>query len=119
MDPKSVLEFATKNNAKMLDLRFTDLPGLWQHVSYPIGELEEGTFKDGFGFDASSIRGWQSIHESHMLLIPAPHPACARPSPASPALGDDPRPRRAGPPGAVPSRSPQYRQESRGLCGQV
>ena len=41
MDPKGVLEFANKNNAKILDLRFTDLPGLWQHVSYPIGELEE------------------------------------------------------------------------------
>ena len=73
MDAKQVLEFASKNNAKILDMRFIDLPGIWQHVSYPIGELEEScSFKDGFGFDASSIRGWQSIHESDMLLIPDP-----------------------------------------------
>src|SRR5580698_10761837 len=75
MDPKGVLEFANKHNAKMLDLRFTDLPGLWQHVSYPIGELEEDSFTDGFGFDGSSIRGWQAINESDMLLIPDPETA--------------------------------------------
>src|SRR5580704_14930620 len=75
MDPKGVLEFANKNGAKILDLRFTDLPGLWQHVSYPIGELEESSFKEGFGFDGSSIRGWQSIHESDMLLMPDPDTA--------------------------------------------
>src|SRR5580693_4395160 len=86
MDPKSVLEFAAKHNAKMLDLRFTDLPGLWQHVSYPIGELEEYSFKDGFGFDASSIRGWQSIHESDMLLIPDPDSAFMDPFREAPTL---------------------------------
>src|SRR5580658_1608187 len=86
MNPKEVLEFAAKNNAKMLDLRFTDLPGLWQHVSYPIAELEEDTFKDGFGFDASSIRGWQSIHESDMLLIPDPNTAFMDPFRDSPTL---------------------------------
>ena len=86
MDPKAVLEFAAKNNAKMLDIRFTDLPGLWQHVSYPIGELEEDSFKDGFGFDASSIRGWQSIHESDMLLIPDPSTAFMDPFRDSPTL---------------------------------
>jgi glutamine synthetase len=75
MDPKQVLEFASKNNAKILDLRFVDMPGIWQHVSYPIGELEESSFKDGFGFDASSIRGWQAIHESDMLLVPDPNTA--------------------------------------------
>ena len=89
MDPKAVLEFAAKNNAKMLDLRFTDLPGLWQHVSYPIGELEEGSFKDGFGFDASSIRGWQSIHESDMLLIPGPRHRVHGPVPRHAHAGDD------------------------------
>src|SRR5581483_6625201 len=73
MDPKGVLDFANKHNAKILDLRFTDLPGLWQHVSYPIGELEESSFKAGFGFDGSSIRGWQSINESDMLLLPDPN----------------------------------------------
>src|SRR5207245_8609461 len=70
MDPKGVLEFAAKNNAKILDLRFVDLPGIWQHVSFPIQELDEDSFEDGFGFDASSIRGWAAIHESDMLLVP-------------------------------------------------
>src|SRR5579862_7468645 len=86
MDAKSVLEFAKKNNAKILDIRFTDLPGVWQHVSYPIGELVEGSFKDGFGFDASSIRGWQSIHESDMLLIPDPSTAFMDPFRDAPTL---------------------------------
>src|SRR3974390_560228 len=71
-DPKSVLEFAKQNNVQMLDLRFTDLPGLWHHVSFPIGQLTEASFDDGFGMDGSSIRGWAAIHESDMLLIPDP-----------------------------------------------
>src|SRR5271157_2950000 len=71
-DPKSVLEFAKHNNVQMLDLRFTDLPGLWHHVSFPIGQLTEASFDDGFGMDGSSIRGWAAIHESDMLLIPDP-----------------------------------------------
>src|ERR1043166_1006361 len=69
-DPKTVLEFAKKNEARLLDLRFTDLPGLWHHVSYPMSEVSESSFEDGFGMDGSSIRGWAAIHESDMLLIP-------------------------------------------------
>src|SRR5574337_207387 len=72
MDPKTVLEQAAKHNAKILDLRFTDLPGLWHHVSFPIEQLTESSFQDGFGIDGSSIRGWASIHESDMLLVPDP-----------------------------------------------
>src|SRR5260370_41468986 len=86
MDAKGVLEFAKKHGAKILDLRFIDVPGLWQHVSYPIGELEESSFKEGFGFNASSIRGWASIHESGMLLIPHPDPAFNGPFLATPTL---------------------------------
>jgi glutamine synthetase len=71
-DPKTVLEFAKKNEVKILDLRFTDLPGLWHHVSYPIDQLSEASFEEGFGMDGSSIRGWAAIHESDMLLIPDP-----------------------------------------------
>lgn len=70
MTPKEVIEFAKKNGARQLDLRFTDLPGLSQHISYPIGQLEEDSFEDGFGIDGSSIRGWAAINESDMLLIP-------------------------------------------------
>jgi glutamine synthetase len=72
MKPSEVLEYAKKNNAKILDLRFVDVPGIWQHVSFPIGELSEESFDAGFGMDASSIRGWAAIHESDMLLIPDP-----------------------------------------------
>ena len=86
MDPKSVIEFAAKNNAKILDLRFIDLPGIWQHVSYPIAELKASSFKEGFGFDASSIRGWASIHESDMLLIPDPDTAFMDPFRDTPTL---------------------------------
>jgi glutamine synthetase len=72
MTPKEVLEYAKKHDAKQLDLRFTDLPGVQQHVTYPITELEESSFEEGFGFDGSSIRGWAAINESDMLLIPDP-----------------------------------------------
>src|SRR5487761_885051 len=86
MDAKGVLEFAKKRGAKILDLRFIDVPGIWQHVSYPIGELSEDSFEEGFGFDASSIRGWASIHESDMLLIPDPNTAFMDPFRDSPTL---------------------------------
>ncbi len=69
-DPKKVLDFVKENNVQVLDLRFTDLPGLWHHVSYPINQLSEASFEEGFGMDGSSIRGWAAIHESDMLLIP-------------------------------------------------
>jgi glutamine synthetase len=71
-DPKTVLDFAKSNDAKILDLRFTDIPGLWHHVSYPIEQLTEAAFSEGFGIDGSSIRGWAAIHESDMLLKPDP-----------------------------------------------
>ena len=72
MNPKEVLEFAKSKGAKQIDLRFTDLPGLAQHISYPIGQLTEDSFEEGFGIDGSSIRGWAAINESDMLLIPDP-----------------------------------------------
>jgi glutamine synthetase len=70
MTPKEVLDMAKENGAKLVDLRFMDFPGLWQHFSVPIRELTESSFEDGFGFDGSSIRGWQPIHASDMLVIP-------------------------------------------------
>jgi glutamine synthetase len=70
--PKEILEFVKKNGVKFLDLRFTDLPGLWHHVTFPTDQFEESSFEDGFGMDGSSIRGWAAIHESDMLLIPDP-----------------------------------------------
>jgi glutamine synthetase len=79
MTPKEFFEFAEKNNAKMVDLKFTDLLGTWQHCSYPVETWDEGTFKDGLGFDGSSIRGWQGIHVSDMLAVPDPDTAVIDP----------------------------------------
>ncbi len=70
MTPKEVLEFAKENDVRVVDLRFMDFPGVWQHFTVPLGELEESSFEDGFGFDGSSIRGWQPIHASDMLVVP-------------------------------------------------
>ncbi len=70
MTPKEFFEFAKKNNAKMIDLKFADLLGTWQHCSYPTETWDESTFADGVGFDGSSIRGWQGIHMSDMLAVP-------------------------------------------------
>ena len=75
MTPDEVLEYAKQNNVVMVDLRFTDWPGTQQHCSYPIGEIDESAFEEGLGFDGSSIRGWQGIHESDMLMIPDPRTA--------------------------------------------
>src|SRR5512135_1508431 len=72
MNAKEVLDVAAAHSVKMVDIRFTDLPGLWQHVSFPIHHLEASSFEDGFGMDGSSIRGWAAIHESDMLLVPDP-----------------------------------------------
>jgi glutamine synthetase len=86
MSPKELLEFAKKNDAKQVDLRFTDLPGLSHHVSYPIHELTEESFEEGFGFDGSSIRGWAVINESDMLLVPDPATVFVDPFAETPTL---------------------------------
>ncbi len=86
MNGKQVLEFAKKNNVVMVDLKFTDWPGLWQHFSVPLHELEESSFEDGFGFDGSSIRGWQAIHASDMLVVPDPDTAMLDPFCDAPTL---------------------------------
>jgi glutamine synthetase len=70
MTPEQVLAMAKENDVKVVDIRFMDFPGMWQHFTYPVGELDEGSFEDGFGFDGSSIRGWQPINASDMLVIP-------------------------------------------------
>jgi glutamine synthetase len=70
MNPAEVLKFAEKNGAKMVDFKFIDLLGIWQHTTMPIHKLEVDTFKEGYFFDGSSIRGWQPIHASDMIFIP-------------------------------------------------
>ena len=70
MTPKEFFRFAEEHDARMVDLKFMDLLGSWQHCSFPIDTWDEGTFEDGVGFDGSSIRGWQGIHVSDMLAMP-------------------------------------------------
>ncbi len=73
-------------NAKMVDFKFVDFPGVWQHFSVPVSELDEGSFEDGFGFDGSSMRGWAPIHASDMLIIPDAKSAIMDPFMSVPTL---------------------------------
>jgi glutamine synthetase len=77
--PRGVIEWARQQGLVMVDLKFVDLPGQWQHFTVPINELKESVFADGLGFDGSSIRGWQKINESDMLVIPDPSTALVDP----------------------------------------
>lgn len=86
MTPEEVLQFAREQGAKMVDFKFVDLPGTWQHFSVPMRELELETFVEGKAFDGSSLRGFQSIHESDMLIIPDPDSAIMDPFTAAPTL---------------------------------
>src|SRR6476659_8146105 len=74
-----VLKLVKDSNVEIVDVRFCDLPGLMQHFSVPSHELTEDVFEDGLGFDGSSIRGFQEIQESDMLLIPDPDTAAIDP----------------------------------------
>ena len=75
MTAPEVLELIKKEKVEVVDLRFMDFPGLWQHFSIPAREISEDTFEGGVGFDGSSIRGWQAINESDMLVKPVPETA--------------------------------------------
>ena len=79
MNVKEVLDLVKKNKVEIVDFKFVDVPGLWQHFSVPAAELTADLFEDGIGFDGSSIRGFQSINESDMLLIPDPETAIMDP----------------------------------------
>ena len=77
--PDDTWQLAKEAKAKIVDLKFTDLLGVWQHFSIPIEDLNDELFEEGIGFDGSSIRGFQSIHESDMLLVADPETACLDP----------------------------------------
>lgn len=68
--PADVLKTIKDNGIQIVDLRFTDFPGLWQHTSFPAEFIDEDSFDSGLGFDGSSIRGWKGISESDMLIVP-------------------------------------------------
>src|SRR5579863_1298424 len=69
---KAALDFIKKRGAKIVDFKFIDMPGMWQHTSVPAETVGESEFADGIGFDGSSIRGFQEIQESDMVLLPDP-----------------------------------------------
>lgn len=70
MKPEEVSKYCKENGIHIIDFKFNDLPGLWQHFSIPVGELSDAIWTEGIGFDGSSIRGFQAINESDMLLMP-------------------------------------------------
>ncbi len=77
--PREVLALCREKGVKAVDMRFMDFPGLWQHFTIPVDKLDEDVFEDGLGFDGSSIRGWQAINESDMLIVPQPETAILDP----------------------------------------
>jgi glutamine synthetase len=83
---RDAIEFARKAGVQIVDLKFVDLPGIWQHFSFTTDELTEELFTEGIGFDGSSIRGFQKIHESDMLLVPDPETAVVDPALEVPTL---------------------------------
>jgi len=86
MDAKGVLKYIAEKEIKFVDFKFMDFLGTWQHFSVPETELTEASFEDGFGFDGSSIRGWQAINESDMLILPDPSTAFLDPFRSIPTL---------------------------------
>ena len=89
-DPKKLIERVFKmiqqHSLQMVDVKFVDFPGVWQHVTLPIRELTEESFEEGFGFDGSSIRGWTPIHASDMLVVPDADTARVEPFASVPTL---------------------------------
>jgi glutamine synthetase len=86
LKPNDVVKLAKDSNVKMIDFKFVDLPGVWQHYSIPVYRLEESLFEDGIGFDGSSIRGFAQIQESDMLVFPDPDTAFVDPMLEVPTL---------------------------------
>ncbi|MBF8248159.1 MAG: L-glutamine synthetase, partial [Bacteroidetes bacterium] len=83
---EKVFKLIKDRDVKIVDLKFTDLLGQWQHFSVTTTEFSEETFEDGIGFDGSSIRGFRKIHESDMILFPDPDSAFVDPFTAAPTL---------------------------------
>ena len=84
--PAEALEWSRSTQAKMVDLKFTDLLGAWQHMTLPLSAFDEDAFEEGLGFDGSSIRGWQGISESDMLLFPQADTAILDPFTETPTI---------------------------------
>jgi glutamine synthetase len=85
-DAREALEWAAETRVSMVDLKFCDLLGTWQHMTLPLRAFGAESFEEGLGFDGSSIRGWQPIHASDMLVMPDPTTAVMDPFTAEPTL---------------------------------
>jgi glutamine synthetase len=83
---KQVFDVVRERDVKVVDVKFTDLPGTWQHFTLPVESFDDDAFEEGLGFDGSSIRGWQGISESDMLLMPDPSTAILDPFTEAPTL---------------------------------
>ncbi|MFP4053095.1 MAG: type I glutamate--ammonia ligase [Phycisphaerae bacterium] len=86
MTPNEFFDFCKKHNARMIDLKFCDMLGTWQHCSYPVETVDGSIFEEGLGFDGSSIRGWQEIHQSDMMAVCDPDTAMLDPFFAEPTV---------------------------------
>ncbi|MBF0235264.1 MAG: glutamine synthetase beta-grasp domain-containing protein, partial [Desulfamplus sp.] len=86
MRPKEIVAKIKEENIRMIDIRYMDFPGTWQHFSVPACEVTESSFEDGFGFDGSSMRAWQNIDNSDMIVIPDSTTAKMDPFFAQPTL---------------------------------
>src|SRR5215472_3405143 len=86
MNAKEAVELGQKHKAQFVDLKFIDFPGVWQHTTIPATRLNEALFEDGLAFDGSSIRGWQPINASDMVMVPDPDTAKIDPFYATPTI---------------------------------
>jgi glutamine synthetase len=86
MTPKEIIDLIKAKNIEILDLKFQDFPGTWQHFSIPVSQVVPEIFDEGLGFDGSSIRGWQAIHASDMMVVPDPVTAVIDPFTECPTL---------------------------------
>ena len=86
MTPKEIIDLIKAKNIEIVDLKFQDFPGTWQHFSIPVSQAVPEIFDEGLGFDGSSIRGWQAIHASDMMVVPDPVTAVIDPFTECPTL---------------------------------
>ncbi len=86
MTPKEAMAFCREKDVRAVDVRFTDFPGTWQHFTIPADKLDDDVFEYGLGFDGSNIRGWQSVNESDMLVVPQPETMVIDPFTALPTV---------------------------------
>lgn len=84
--PQEILQMIAEQNIKMIDLKFIDMPGMWQHCTFFHNQIDEGSFVDGVPFDGSSIRGWKAINDSDMAMVPDPATAWIDPFMEVPTL---------------------------------